>query len=109
MSVHADLEAASVRWDQRYRFDQVLELLEQVICQAHGPVGVVSDSAVNDLDLEHKPSVHCPSLQVPDTLPRLQCGNCFGLVRNQTLENYNMPRLRLGTTQLLRYNPVRLF
>jgi hypothetical protein len=56
LPVHADLEAASIRWDQRYGFDQVLELLEQVICQANGPVSVVSDSAVNDLNLEHKPS-----------------------------------------------------
>ena len=54
--VHTDLEAAPFRWDQRYGFDQVLELLEQVICQANGPVGIVSDSAVNDLYLEHKTS-----------------------------------------------------
>jgi hypothetical protein len=54
--VHTDLETAPFRWDQGYGFDLLLELLEQVICQANGPVGVVSDSAINDLDLEHKPS-----------------------------------------------------
>jgi hypothetical protein len=56
ISIHTHLETAPFRWDQCYGFDQVLELLEQVICQANGPVGVVSDSAINDLDLEHKPS-----------------------------------------------------
>ncbi len=56
LPVHADLEASPFRGDQRYGFDQVLELLEQVVCQANGPVGIVSDSAVNNLDLEHKTS-----------------------------------------------------
>ena len=56
LSVHSDLKAAPLRRDQRYGFDQMLELLEQVICQANGPVGIVSDSAINDFDPEHKPS-----------------------------------------------------
>ncbi len=55
-SIHTDLEAAAIGRDERHAFDQMLELLEQVICQANGPVGVVSDCTVNDLDLKHKPS-----------------------------------------------------
>jgi hypothetical protein len=34
----------------------VLKLLQQFTCQAHGPVGVVSDRAVDDLDLQHMAS-----------------------------------------------------
>jgi hypothetical protein len=34
----------------------VLEVLQQFACQAHGPVGVVSDRTVDDLDLQHAPS-----------------------------------------------------
>ena len=33
--------------------DVVLELLEQVVCQAHGPVGVMSDSAIDDFNFYH--------------------------------------------------------
>jgi hypothetical protein len=51
--VHADLEPASVRGDQGQFLDVVLELLEQVICQAYGPVRVVSYSAVDDFDVYH--------------------------------------------------------
>jgi hypothetical protein len=34
----------------------MLIILEQFSCQANGPVGVVSDRAVDDLDLQHQPS-----------------------------------------------------
>jgi hypothetical protein len=49
--VHTDLELAAVRGDQGQTLDVVLERLKQVICQAHGPVGVVSYSAVDDFDV----------------------------------------------------------
>jgi hypothetical protein len=35
----------------------VLKLLEQIVRQADGPVGVVSDCAVDDLDFEHVVSI----------------------------------------------------
>jgi hypothetical protein len=57
LPVHADLEAAAIGGDQDHRLDQVLELFEQFASQAHGPVGVVSNRAVDDLDLQHKPPV----------------------------------------------------
>ena len=53
LSVHADLEAATVRRNEGYAFDYVLIILEQFACQAHGPVSVMSDRAINDLDFEH--------------------------------------------------------
>ncbi len=56
-SVRADLEAALIRGNQFERFDQMLELLEELIRQAHGPAGVMSNRTINDLDLEHKPSM----------------------------------------------------
>jgi hypothetical protein len=55
--VHGYLKTASVGWDQRNVLYQMLELLEEFVCQAHGPVCVVSDRAVNNLDLQHKPSL----------------------------------------------------
>ena len=46
-----DLESAPVRGDQGQVSDIILELFEQFIRQAHGPVGVVSYSAVDDFDV----------------------------------------------------------
>ena len=51
--IYLDLEPASVRRDQGQVLDIVLELFEQVGCQAHGPVSVMSYSAVDDLDFNH--------------------------------------------------------
>ena len=48
-----DLELAAVRRDQAQVPDVVLEFFQQFICQAHGPVGVVSNSAVDDFDVYH--------------------------------------------------------
>jgi|RhiMetdeSRZDD1v2_1073273.scaffolds.fasta_scaffold176443_2 hypothetical protein len=31
----------------------MLIILEQLFCQAHGPTSVVSDCAINNLDLQH--------------------------------------------------------
>ena len=50
---HLDLKPASIRRDQGQVLELVFEFLEQVICQAHGPVGVVSYSAVDDFDVYH--------------------------------------------------------
>ena len=60
LPVDTDLEGALIRGDEGQRFDQVLELLEQIVRQAHGPAGVVSDGAVDDLNFEHA----APSLAV---------------------------------------------
>ena len=51
LPVHADLELASVRGKEYQGLDIRFELFEQVICQANGPVGVMSDRAIDDLDL----------------------------------------------------------
>ena len=53
LSVHRHLETTAVRGSKRETIDEVFELLQQVSCQAHGPVSVVSDGAVDDLDLQH--------------------------------------------------------
>jgi hypothetical protein len=34
----------------------MLVILQQLVCQAHGPIGVVSDRAVNDFNFQHMPS-----------------------------------------------------
>lgn len=51
--VHFDLELASVRRDQGQAHKFVLEFFQQFIGQAHGPVGVVSNSAIDDFDVYH--------------------------------------------------------
>ena len=50
---NCNLEPASVRRDKSQVPNIVLELFEQFIGQAHGPVGVMSYSAVDDLDVYH--------------------------------------------------------
>jgi hypothetical protein len=100
LAVDGHLETTPVRWDQRNSFDYVLKFLEQFACQANGPVGVVSDRTVNDLDLKH-----CPSRLASR---RALCN--FALFqpsgRLQTLENYNMQRLGLCVGTGERYNPL---
>jgi len=51
--VHADLELAAVRRDQGDALYIGFEALEQFIRQAHGPVGVMSNSAIDDFDACH--------------------------------------------------------
>ncbi len=51
--VQEDLEAASRPGGQGEAFDLGLEILDQVGCQAHGPVGVVSDHAVFNADFHY--------------------------------------------------------
>ena len=53
LAVHGDLEAPLIRGDQGQAVDAMLEFLEQFLCQANGPAGVVSDRAVNDLNGQH--------------------------------------------------------
>jgi len=48
---YRDLEPASVRGNQGQIPDIILEFLQDFAGQAHGPVGIVSYSAVNDLDV----------------------------------------------------------
>lgn len=56
--VHADLKTTAVRRNEGDPFQQVLEVLQKLTCQANGPVGVVSDRTVKNLDLQHKASSH---------------------------------------------------
>lgn len=46
--VHSDLVPAPLRRDEHNILDLRLEILKQFLCQVHGPVGEVSDSAIND-------------------------------------------------------------
>lgn len=56
LPIYGDLEPSTFGRSKCECVDHVLELFEQVACQAHGPVSVVSDCAIDDLDLEHMPS-----------------------------------------------------
>jgi hypothetical protein len=51
LSIDAYLVAASIGWNESQAFDLRFKFLQQIICQAHGLVGIVSNCAVSDLDL----------------------------------------------------------
>lgn len=53
LPVRADLEPAFARGDKNQHLDDMLVILQQLVCQAHGPARVMSDCAVDDLDLQH--------------------------------------------------------
>ena len=55
-SIHRHLKTAPIGRDEGDHVDQVLEMLEQFTYQANGPVSVVSDRTVDDLNLQHTPS-----------------------------------------------------
>jgi len=48
--VHGDFEPASIGGHESERLDFRFEVRQQFICQADGPVSVVSNSAINDPD-----------------------------------------------------------
>ena len=56
LSIDSDFKPPAIGRDQFDLFDQMLIVLEQFICQAHGPTGVVSDRTINDLYFQHNPS-----------------------------------------------------
>jgi hypothetical protein len=51
--VDTDFVPASIGGDESHALDFRFEVFEQIACQAHGPVGVMSDRAVDDLDFHH--------------------------------------------------------
>lgn len=51
--VDGDLATASIGWDECNALDLCLDLIKHLICQAHGPVGVVSDCAIGDGNFKH--------------------------------------------------------
>jgi hypothetical protein len=53
LPVYADFVTASVRRNKSYALNLGFKILEKFINQAHGPVGIVSNRTVNDLDLHH--------------------------------------------------------
>jgi len=46
--IYSDLIPASLGWDESNTLDFLLDIFEKFVCQANGPLGVVSDSAVED-------------------------------------------------------------
>jgi hypothetical protein len=48
--IYCNFESTSVRRNQGDGFDRILKLLEQFGCQADGPVGIVSDRAIDDFN-----------------------------------------------------------
>lgn len=53
LTIYTDLVPASIGWDESHAFDFRFKVLEQIVHQAHGPVSVMSDLAINDLDFHH--------------------------------------------------------
>jgi hypothetical protein len=46
--VRGDLESASLGRDECDTLNLRFKAFKQFVCQAHGPVGIMSDSAIND-------------------------------------------------------------
>lgn len=53
LSIDSHFKPPTLRRHECDRFDHVLIVFQQLICQAHGPTGIVSDRAVNDFDFQH--------------------------------------------------------
>ena len=56
LSIDSHFEPPTLRRRECDRLDHMLIVLQQFIYQAHGPTGIVSDRAVNDLDFQHRTS-----------------------------------------------------
>ena len=54
LPVYTDFVTATIGRDESHTFDFQFEILEQIVRQAHGPVSVMSDLAINDLDFHHR-------------------------------------------------------
>jgi len=52
-AIRRHLESTSVGGYEADGLNHMLELIKQFPCQAHGPVSVVSDRAIYDLDPQH--------------------------------------------------------
>lgn len=55
-AIHRHLKPPSIGRYEGDGINQMLKLSKQFSCQAHGPVCVVSDRAVDDLNSQHLPS-----------------------------------------------------
>jgi hypothetical protein len=53
LPIDANFKPASIGRDKRHLFNLRFKMIEQIVCQAHGPVCIVSNSAVKDLDFHH--------------------------------------------------------
>jgi hypothetical protein len=51
--IYSHFEPSAIRRNERDHLDHVFVTFQQIIHQAHGSTGVVSNRAVNDLDLQH--------------------------------------------------------
>jgi hypothetical protein len=54
LPVDTDFVPAAIGRDESHAFDLRFEMLEQIVRQANGPVSVMSDLAINDLDFHHR-------------------------------------------------------
>ena len=54
--IDGHFKATSIRRHKCDRLNHVFVILQQLICQAHGPTGVVSDCAINNFDFQHSSS-----------------------------------------------------
>ena len=65
IAIDGHFKATTIRRDERDRLDHMLVILHQLVCQAHGPIGIVSDRAVNDFDFQHTSSYGVRQLVCP--------------------------------------------
>jgi hypothetical protein len=58
LTIHADLKTPPVRWNERQLGDVGLEFLQQFGRQTGGPIGVLSNSTILDLDFDRHTLLH---------------------------------------------------
>ena len=71
LAIHAHFETAPIRGQERQGFNFWFELFQQFACQAHGPVSVMSDCAIDNLYFEHilLLKINCANYNMPDLTP----------------------------------------
>jgi hypothetical protein len=92
-AIHGHLELAPIGGHQGQIFDLEFIILEQFVRQAHGPVCIMSDSAINDFNRYHlyRPPKVYHSEQWPDCfLTVYRCRGAQNERIHSMLENYNM-------------------
>ena len=53
LTIYSHFKPPAIRRNEHDHLDQVFITFQQIIHQAHGSTGVVSNRAINDLDLQH--------------------------------------------------------
>ena len=89
LPINRHFKPTTIRRHKRHCFDHMLIMLEQFLCQAHGPASVMSDRTVKDLYLQHGPSAKFGRLY--------HCGNSCKNARTDSSTGFDLICLAVPT------------